>query len=88
MDAKNYLWYPYLRYQQKCKEEGREDTIQEFLILNGTIPPPPKPKRKRKASTAKAIRARNKNGQFVANNPNTKFNEAWFGGKPPPKKTK
>ena len=42
MDVKDYLWYPYLAYQKQCKEERREDTINEWLILTGKIPAPPK----------------------------------------------
>ncbi len=32
-------------------------------------------------------RAKNKKGRFVADDPKTKENEAWVGGKPPKKKT-
>ena len=31
----------------------------------------------------KPLRARNEQGQFIANNPNTSENEAWVGGKAP-----
>ena len=42
MNVKDYLWYPYLEYQKQCKKEGKEDTITEWLIITGKIPPPPK----------------------------------------------
>ena len=43
MDIKNYLWYPYLRYQEQCREEGKEDSVQEWLELTGKVEAP-KPK--------------------------------------------
>ena len=39
MDINNYLWYPYLRYQKECRENGREDSIQEWLELTGKVVP-------------------------------------------------
>ncbi len=39
-------------------------------------------KEKEKVRT-KPLRARNEQGQFIANNPNTPENEAWVGGKAP-----
>ena len=73
MNCKDYLWYPYLKYQKECREQGKEDSIQEFLILRG------------KVNGGKPKRARNGKGQFVANNPNTSKNEAWVGGVSPSK---
>ena len=64
MNAKDYLWYPYLAYQKKCREEGREDTIQEWLILTGKIPAPPQSPKTTKAppvvATTKTKRVRKK----------------------------
>ena len=40
MNAQDYLWYPYLRYQKQCREEGREDSIQEWLELTGKVEKP------------------------------------------------
>ena len=39
MNVNNYLWYPYLRYQKECRENGREDSIQEWLELTGKVVP-------------------------------------------------
>ena len=57
MDVNNYLWYPYLRYQQECRENGREDSIQEWLELTGKVVPTPKkvtPKKVTNKTTKKA----------------------------------
>ena len=45
MDVKDYLWYPYLKYQAECREKGKEDSIQEWLELTGKVAKP-KPKKK------------------------------------------
>ena len=57
MNVNNYLWYPYLRYQQECRENGREDSIQEWLELTGKVVPTPKkvtPKKVTNKTTKKA----------------------------------
>ena len=57
MDINNYLWYPYLRYQKECRENGREDSIQEWLELTGkVVPTKPKvtPKKVTNKTTKKA----------------------------------
>ena len=40
MDVKDYLWYPYLKYQAECREKGKEDSIQEWLELTGKVAKP------------------------------------------------
>ena len=80
MDVKDYLWYPYLKYQAECREKGKEDSIQEWLELTGKVAKPVV-----KKETAPK-RARNKKGQLVADDPSTPENEAWEGGVAPPKK--
>ena len=40
MDVKDYLWYPYLKYQAECREKGKEDSIQEWLELTGKVANP------------------------------------------------
>ena len=82
MDVKDYLWYPYLKYQAECREKGKEDSIQEWLELTGKVAKPKPPVKKE--TTAK--RARNKKGHYIKDDPNTPENEAWEGGKAPPKK--
>ncbi len=47
MDVKDYLWYPYLKYQAECRENGKEDSIQEWLELTGKVAKP-KPSVKKK----------------------------------------
>ena len=51
MDVNNYLWYPYLRYQKECRENGREDSIQEWLELTGKVTPTPKKVTPKKVTT-------------------------------------
>ena len=51
MDVNNYLWYPYLRYQQDCRENGKEDSIQEWLELTGKVVPTPKKVTPKKVTT-------------------------------------
>ena len=51
MDVNNYLCYPYLRYQQECRENGREDSIQEWLELTGKVVPTPKKVTPKKVTT-------------------------------------
>ena len=51
MDINNYLWYPYLRYQKECRENGREDSIQEWLELTGKVVPTPKKVTPKKVTT-------------------------------------
>ena len=51
MDVNNYLWYPYLRYQQECRENGREDSIQEWLELTGKVVSTPKKVTPKKVTT-------------------------------------
>ena len=81
MEIKNYLWYPYLRYQQECRENGKEDSIQEWLELTGKVIPPPKkvPHKKvtKKTPNTKKVRNRNAKGHYVKDDPNTTENEAW-----------
>ena len=84
MDVKDYLWYPYLRYQAECRAQGKEDSIQEWLELTGKVEAPA-PKVVEKKVT-KPRRARNGKGHYVADDPNTPENEAWEGGKVPSKK--
>ena len=33
----NHHWFPFLRYQEKCKEEGKEATITDWLRSNGKL---------------------------------------------------
>ena len=81
MDINNYLWYPYLRYQQECRENGKEDSIQEWLELTGKVTPSPKkvtPKKvTNKKTNTKRVRNRNAKGHYVKDDPNTPENEAW-----------
>ena len=77
MDINNYLWYPYLRYQQECRENGKEDSIQEWLELTGKVTPPPPKKVVNKTANTKRVRNRNAKGHYVKDDPNTKENEAW-----------
>ena len=81
MDINNYLWYPYLRYQQECRENGREDSIQEWLELTGKVTPSPKKVTKttsrNKTPNTKRVRNRNAKGHYVKDDPNTPENEAW-----------
>ena len=77
MDVKDYLWYPYLKYQAECRENGKEDSIQEWLELTGKVAKPVV-----KKETAPK-RARNKKGHYVSDDPTTDKNEAWVGGKAP-----
>lgn len=81
MDVNNYLWYPYLRYQQECRENGKEDSIQEWLELTGKVTPSPKkvtPKKvTNKKTNTKRVRNRNAKGHYVKDDPNTPENEAW-----------
>tara|TARA_B100000131_G_scaffold7676_1_gene7963 strand:- start:455 stop:829 length:375 start_codon:yes stop_codon:yes gene_type:complete len=51
MNVNNYLWYPYLRYQQECRENGKEDSIQEWLELTGKVVPTPKKVTPKKVTT-------------------------------------
>ena len=84
MDIKNYLWYPYLRYQEQCREEGKEDSIQEWLELTGKVEAPkPEVAEEPVKSKVKPKRARNKKGWFIKDDPKTPENEAWVGGKTP-----
>ena len=81
MDINNYLWYPYLRYQQECRENGKEDSIQEWLELTGKVTVT-KPKETHKKVTTtktntKRVRNRNAKGHYVKDDPNTPENEAW-----------
>ena len=77
MDVKDYLWYPYLKYQAECREKGKEDSIQEWLELTGKVANPPV-----KKETAPK-RARNKKGHYIPDDPTTDKNEACVGGKAP-----
>ena len=77
MDVKDYLWYPYLKYQAECREKGKEDSIQEWLELTGKVAKPVV-----KKETAPK-RARNKKGHYIPDDPTTDKNEAWVGGKAP-----
>ncbi len=96
MNVQDHLWYPYLRYQEECRKAGKEDSIQEWLELTGKVQgskPKPKPKRSRVQKVVSKIkdgmrpkRARNSKGQYIKNDPTTSANEAWEGGKRPPKK--
>ena len=33
----NHHWFPFLRYQEQCKEEGKEATITNWLRSNGKL---------------------------------------------------
>ena len=35
MNVQDHLWYPYLRYQEECRKAGKEDSVQEFLVITG-----------------------------------------------------
>ena len=75
MDINNYLWYPYLRYQKECRENGREDSIQEWLELTGKVVPTPKqsPKKVTKKAVTKKKNIVEKIAEKVSNKtPNTK----------------
>ena len=77
MDVNNYLWYPYLRYQQECRENGKEDSIQEWLELTGKVTPTSPKKVTNKKTNTKRVRNRNAKGHYVKDDPNTPENEAW-----------
>ena len=75
MDINNYLWYPYLRYQKECRENGREDSIQEWLELTGKVVTTPKqsPKKVTKKAVTKKKNIVEKIAEKVSNKtPNTK----------------
>ena len=89
MNVQDYLWYPYLRYQKQCREEGREDSIQEWLELTGKVEAPaPKVVEKKVEKVIKPRRARTKKGWFAKDDPTTPENEAWVGGVAPKPKSK
>tara|TARA_B100001250_G_scaffold367463_1_gene349517 strand:- start:621 stop:923 length:303 start_codon:yes stop_codon:yes gene_type:complete len=89
MDVKDYLWYPYLRYQAECREQGKEDSIQEWLELTGKVEAPaPKIVEKKVKKVIKPRRARNGKGHYVADDPSTPENEAWVDGTAPKPKRK
>ena len=89
MNVQDYLWYPYLRYQKQCREEGREDSIQEWLELTGKVEAPaPKVVEKKVEKVIKPRRARTKKGWFAKDDPTTPENEAWVGGVSPKPKRK
>ena len=89
MNVQDYLWYPYLRYQKQCREEGREDSIQEWLELTGKVEAPaPKVVEKKVEKVVKPRRARTKKGWFAKDDPTTPENEAWVGGVAPKPKRK
>ena len=93
MNVQDYLWYPYLRYQKQCREEGREDSIQEWLELTGRVEAPKpkvveKPVKVKAKTETKPRRARNKKGWFVKDDPTTPENEAWVNGDTPKPKRK
>ena len=33
----NHHWFPFLRYQEQCKNDGKEPTINEWLKLKGKL---------------------------------------------------
>ena len=33
----NHHWYPFLRYKQECAKDGREVSVNDWLILNGKV---------------------------------------------------
>ena len=35
--SKNYLWYPFLRYIESCKDSNKQVTINDFLISEKKI---------------------------------------------------
>ena len=38
MESSNdFLWFPFLRYQNKCNSEGKETSITDWLMLNGKL---------------------------------------------------
>ena len=89
MDVKDYLWYPYLRYQAECREQGKEDSIQEWLEITGKVEAPaPKVVEKKVEKVVKPSRARTKKGWFAKDDPTTPENEAWVGGVAPKPKRK
>ena len=89
MNVQDYLWYPYLRYQKQCREEGREDSIQEWLELTGKVEAPkPKVVEVKSEKVTKPRRARTKKGWFAKDDPTTPENEAWVGGVAPKLKRK
>ena len=55
MDVKDYLWYPYLKYQAECREKGKEDSIQEWLELTGKVAKP-KPLVKKKTVKKEVVK--------------------------------
>ena len=67
MNVQDYLWYPYLRYQAKCKEQGKEDSIQEWLELTGRVKPwkPPTKKTRKKATPKPKAKAKPKTKSVV-----------------------
>ena len=67
MDVNNYLWYPYLRYQQECRENGKEDSIQEWLELTGKVVPTPKKVTPKKVTTKTTKKAPVKPKSIVEN---------------------
>ena len=89
MDVKYFLWYPYLIYQAECREQGKEDSIQEWLEITGKVEAPaPKVVEKKVEKVVKPRRARTKKGWFAKDDPTTPENEAWVGGVAPKPKRK
>ena len=68
MKVQDYLWYPYLRYQEECKKSGKMDSIQEWLELTGKVmrwKPPAKSKAKAKTKSVSKSKKSNPLGAVL-----------------------
>jgi len=63
--------------------QTKDPAVLDFINSQGEEKPKPKPKAKKKKaepkeeSELKMVRARDENGHFIADNPDTEVNEAW-----------
>ena len=63
--------------------ESKEQHVLDFINSQGEEKPKPKPKAKKKKAEPKEeyelemVRARDENGHFIADDPETEVNEAW-----------
>ena len=59
----NHHWFPFLRYQQQCLEQGKEATVDGWLRENGKL------KHQEAYEAAKAAAAANKTKTSTATKP-------------------
>ena len=49
----NHHWYPFLRYVQNCIDQGKEVSVNDWLILKGKVKDYKEEKRRRTEAAAK-----------------------------------